>query len=60
MVSSGYGGMFPSWTANVPVDDVNSNLWNIGISYIFEMALTCVMMAVVVFSANKFVREMIS
>lgn len=59
MVSSGYGGMFPSWTANVPVDDVNSNLWNIGISYIFEMALTCVMMAVVVFSANKFVREML-
>ena len=57
MVSSGYGGLFPTWAQNAT--DVNSNLWNVGLNYILEMALTFVMMAIVVFSANKFVREML-
>lgn len=58
MVSSGYGGIFPTWQQNA--SGVNNDLWNVGMNYIIEMGLTFVMLAVVVFSSNKFVKEMIS
>lgn len=56
MVGSGYGGLFPSWQINA--DGINNNLWNVGMNYIIETGLTFVMMAIVIFSSNKFIREM--